>query len=131
MIFIIPITKNISLYRMDIPFEVLRQYPEQITVKPWNKRKTTKVVGNQDPRLFEKYKNRFLPIQAATKEIEETFNFYIRKINEKTTDNIESLNDLTNNLEESIWCVEVLREKITVLEAALRSALLCLPDERE
>ena len=116
---------------MATPFEALRQYPEQQTVKPWTKRKTQRVHLNEDPRLYEKYKNKFLTIQAATKEIKDTFDFYIKRIDEKTTNEIAVLTDLISNLEEAIWCVEVLREKITILEAALRAALLCLPDEKE
>ena len=116
---------------MATPFEALRMYPEQHTIKPWTKRKSEKTIGNQDPRLFEKYKNKFLPIEAATKEIKETFEFYIRRIDAKTTDKVDSLKELISNLEESICCVEVLREKITILEAALRAALLCLPEEKE
>ena len=116
---------------MEIPFDVLRQYPEENTVKPWTKRKSQKTIGNQDPRLFEKYKNKFLPIQAAIKEIQDVFGFYINRIDVKVGKNTNSLNELTGNLEEAIWCAEVLREKTTILESALRAALLCLPDEKE
>ena len=116
---------------MEIPFEILRQYPEENTVKPWTKRKSKKVIGNQDPRLFEKYKNKFLPIQAAIKEIKETLGFYTNRVDVKMKENVDSLNELTGNLEEAIWYAEVLREKTTILESALRAALLCLPDEKE
>ena len=122
---------NYHFLIMEYPFSVLRYYPEQHTIKPWTKRKSEKTIGNQDPRLFEKYKNKFLPIEAATKEIKETFDFYIKRIDAKTTDKVDSLKELISNLEESICCVEVLREKITILEAALRAALLCLPEEKE
>ena len=127
-------TEELSIFfisLMEVPFDVLRMYPEQQTVKPFTKRRSQKTEGNLDPRLFEKYKNKFLPIEAATKEIKETFDFYIKRIDVKTTDKVDSLKELISNLEESIWCVEVLREKITILEAALRAALLCLPEEKE
>ena len=122
---------NYHFSNMEYPFSVLRYYPEQQSIKPWTKRKSEKTIGNQDPRLFEKYKNKFLPIQAATKEIKDTFNFYIRRIETTTTNEIDSLKELITNLEDSICCVEVLREKITILESALRAAILCLPEEKE
>ena len=116
---------------MEYPFSVLRYYPEQHTIKPWTKRKSEKIIGNQDPRLFEKYKNKFLPIVAAIKEIKETFGFYTNRVDVKVKEKVDSLEELTSNLEESIWYTEILREKITILESALRAAILCLPEEKE
>ena len=114
-----------------VPFDVLRMYPEQNTVKPFTKRRSQKKEDNLDPRLFEKYKNKFLPIEAATKEIKDTFGYYIERIDEKMNIKVNSLNELTDNLKDSIFCAEVLREKATILETALRAAILCLPDEKE
>ena len=116
---------------MEIPFDVLRMYPEQQTVKPFTKRRSQKTEGNLDPRLFEKYKNKFLSIEAAIKEIKDTFGYYIERIDEKMNIKVDSLNELTENLKDSIFCAEVLREKATILESALRAAILCLPDEKE
>ena len=116
---------------MESPFDVLRMYPEQNTVKPFTKRSSKKTPGNLDPRLFEKYKNKFFPSEAATKEIKDTFGFYIERIDEKMNIRVNSLNELIDNLKDSIFCAEVLREKATILESALKAAILCLPDEKE
>ena len=114
-----------------VPFGVLYMYPEQQTVKPFTKRRSQKTPDNNDNRLFEKYRNKFLPIEAATKEIKDTFGYYIERIDEKMNIKVNSLNELIHNLEDAIFCAEVIREKATVLEAALRAAILCLPDEKE
>ena len=116
---------------MELPFNVLRQYPEQQTVKPWTKRRSQKTPDNLDPRLFEKYKNKFLPIRAGITELKDTFGYYIERIDEKMLDKVDNLNELIHNLEDAIFCAEVLREKTTILETALRAAILCLPEEKE